>query len=972
MEVTLEMLREIEDKWQKIWREKGIYNAEVDESKPKFFITVPYPYTSGPLHIGHGRTYIIGDIIARFKRLCGYNVLFPMAFHVTGMPVLSISDRIARGNKEVIRMYREYVGYYVKEGIDEIIGSFKDPMNVAKFFAENIRKDFERIGLGIDWRRRFHTAERYYNKFVEWQYKKLKEHGLIVKGEHFVRYCLLHNQSVGEDDIADGDVNPVRIQEFVAIKFKYKDGYILASTLRPETIYGATNMWVNPNATYLKISTSYGENWYISKEAFEKIMYQYPDDYKKIEELSGESFVGGHVVSPLGDKLIILPASFVDPDIASGFVYSEPADAPYDFVALEDLKKNPDIVRKYGLDPETVKEITPKKIIDVPGIEGFHAEYAVRKAGIKNQLDPKLEGVTEEVYKEQFYYGVMNENTGELAGVPVREAREKVRRKLLEEGNAIIFYETSRKAVCRGGGKIIVARIKDQWFIDYSQEWWKNKSKEWLRKMKIIPQKYRKLFEDTIDWLSLRPCARGRGLGTKLPFDKNWVIESLSDSTIYMAFYTIAHIIRAAEIEPDKLIPEVFDYVFLGEGDAISVSKKSGIPVDTLNEMRRSFEYWYPNDLRHTATPHITNHLTFFIMHHVAIFPSDNWPRAISLNETVIREGKKISKSRGNVIPLADISKKYSADLFRLYVASGADLDGIVDWREADVENLKKSLLNFASIVLEAAKLPLETGGLTRIDRWFLSRFYRRLEYGKEQLENFKIRDFVVSMFYEVMNDLNYHKRRSSRDRNLSIVRIILEDWITCLSPIIPHICEEVWSIINKDPSKWSINMAQWPEPKVGYIDKTIEVLELVVMNLVDLGRNLLRVLKMKPRRAIIVIAAKWKYELFKVMHELISTGERRMGVIMKNLMRNDSIKANSKEASRIVQRVLGGKIQIPDVIPSAEDEFAIIGEAKEYICDELGVGDIEIIFEENSEENIRDRATRALPARPIIIFQGD
>lgn len=968
-EVTLDFLRQIEDKWQRIWKEKGIYNAEVDKSKPKFFITVPYPYTSGPLHIGHGRTYIIGDIVARFKRLCGYNVLFPMAFHVTGMPVLSISDRISRGDRKVINMYREYVSYYISGDVESILETFKDPLNVATFFAENIQKDFERIGLGIDWRRKFHTAEKIYNKFVEWQYYKLLEKGLIVKGEHFVRYCLLHNQSVGEDDIADGDVNPVRIQEFVAIKFQYEDGYILASTLRPETIYGATNMWVNPEATYVKIVSNDGEYLYVSMEAFEKLEKQYPDTYKLLEKIKGRDFVGKYVTSLLGDRFPILPADFVDPDIASGFVYSEPADAPYDYVALQDLKKDPERLKEFGVDPKILEGIEPKKIINMPGIEGLHAEWAVKAANIENQLDPRLEKVTEDVYKAQFYEGVMNENTGELAGLPVREARERVRERLISEGKAIIFYETSRKAVCRGGGKIIVARIKDQWFIDYSKDWWKDASKDWLYKMNIVPQKYRKLFEDTIDWLSMRPCARGRGLGTKLPYDKAWVIESLSDSTIYMAFYTIAHIIRSMKIDPEKLIPEVFDYIFLGKGNCDTVSNKSGIPKDVLASLRESFEYWYPNDLRHTATPHITNHLTFFIMHHVAIFPEKYWPRGISLNETVIREGKKISKSRGNVIPLADISKKYSADLFRLYVASGADLDGVVDWREADVDNLKKSLLGFARLVLEAAKAGMEVGELSRIDRWLLSRFYSRLKRGRELLDNFRIRDFVVSMFYEVLNDITYHRRRTSPQRNIGIVRLFLKDWIVALSPIIPHICEEVWSLINDDPKIWSINLAQWPESKDEYIEEEIEMLESIISSTIDLGRNLLGLIKIEPKEAIIVVASKWKYDVFRKISECIERGDRDMRKIMSNILSDKELRRHAKDISKIVQRVISGKLQLPKMLVDREEEYEAIKEAKEYIGNELGIDNIRVIYENDAPNEYRDRAKRALPNKPIIVF---
>jgi len=192
----LEWLRSIERKWQKVWRERRIFEAEPKEGAPKYFLTVPYPYSNGPLHIGHGRTYTIGDIIARYKRLRGYNVLFPMAFHITGTPIIAYSEMISRGEEKTIKMYREYISLYIEDEreVESILESFKDPLNLATFFAERIQRDFEELGYSIDWRRKFHTGEPIYNKFVTWQYFKLQEKGLIARGDHIVTYCLLHTR----------------------------------------------------------------------------------------------------------------------------------------------------------------------------------------------------------------------------------------------------------------------------------------------------------------------------------------------------------------------------------------------------------------------------------------------------------------------------------------------------------------------------------------------------------------------------------------------------------------------------------------------------------------------------------------------------------------------------------------------------------------------------------------------------------
>jgi leucyl-tRNA synthetase len=160
--------------------------------------------------------------------------------------------------------------------------------------------------------------------------------------------------------------------------------------------------------------------------------------------------------------------------------------------------------------------------------------------------------------------------------------------------------------------------VKDQWFIDYGDEAWKAQARECLSGMSILPEKTRHDYEYTIGWLRQKACTRAAGLGTRFPFDRTKMIEALSDSTIYMAFYSISHI--AMKMKPEELDEKLFDYVFLGKGSA------AGLPPQA-EEMKREFSYWYPLDSRHSATDLVYNHLTFFIFNHVAVFPKKHWPR---------------------------------------------------------------------------------------------------------------------------------------------------------------------------------------------------------------------------------------------------------------------------------------------------------------------------------------------------------
>jgi len=960
-EEFLKWLRSIEAKWQARWREHRVFEANPDPSKPKYFITVPYPYSNAPLHIGHGRTYTIGDVVARYKRLRGFNVLYPMAFHITGTPVLAVSEMIARGDERVVNMYRSYIKYYVEDQskVDEILESFKNPLNLAVFFAERIHSDFDALGYSIDWRRRFHTGEPIYNRFITWQYLKLRDKGLITSGDHIVTYCLLHKQPEGEDDIQDADVNPVEILEYTAIKFRDTERgvYLVAATLRPETIYGATNLWVNPAAKYLELSWR-GEHIVLSEKAYVKLAHQYPEDeVKVVREIQGRELVGRRVVSPLGRELLILPAEFVDPDNATGIVYSEPSDAPYDYVALQELKANREVLREYGLDPSIVDGIKPVKIIDVPGLSDHHAKIAVEKAGIRSQRDPRLEEVTRDVYREQYYNAVMSVDDLELKGVPVREAREIVRRKLIASGQAFPFYELNRKAWCRAGGEIIVAKIKGQWFLNYGVKEVKDKVREYIeRELIIIPEKYRKAFLDTLEWLDKRPCARKRGIGTPLPWSPEWIIESLSDSTIYMAFYTIVHKIREYGIEPESLTPEVFDYVFLGEGNAGEISAKTGIPVKALEEMRSEFTYWYPVDHRHTSIPHISNHLSFYIIHHAVIFPREYWPRMITLNETVIREGAKMSKSKGNVIPLRDVARVYSADLFRLYISWAAGLDSVLDWKEKEVTVVVDSLRRMVDLARSAMSAqcsdePLDEPVLV----WFIDKFNQLVKYATESIEHMDIRGYVQNAFFNVLSLVEKY-RDIAGERYLCGVKRILRDWITILNPVIPHVTEELNELMG---SSSFLSLGSWPalrEP----IDAEVDVLIDNSISLLDDIRDVLAILKKTPETIYIIVAPEWKREvavkalnglsLRDVMEEM----RAKYGLRGREMEIAETYNFFKKQPNENV-----GKI-------SSQREYSIYQYMKPYYTRKLGVK-VEVLWEDEARSMRIPKSERAQPLKPAI-----
>jgi leucyl-tRNA synthetase len=191
--------KSIERKWERRWEEGHVFEPKVDGRK--FFITVPWPYCNGALHIGHGRTYTIADILARYKRMKGFNVLYPMAFHISGTPILAFSKKIEAGDEKTVELYREYLELY---GDDPgKVTEFSKPENIASYFSTKIVSDFRNIGLSIDWTRIFNSGEPVYNRFIEWQFSILKEKGLLKQGDYPLLYSPSEGNPVGEDDILE-------------------------------------------------------------------------------------------------------------------------------------------------------------------------------------------------------------------------------------------------------------------------------------------------------------------------------------------------------------------------------------------------------------------------------------------------------------------------------------------------------------------------------------------------------------------------------------------------------------------------------------------------------------------------------------------------------------------------------------------------------------------------------------------------
>ena len=952
----------IEEKWQNKWLEEKVFEPQMDEKVPKFYITVAFPYLSGHLHVGHARTYTIPDVIARFKRMQGYNVLFPMAWHITGSPIVGIAERIKHRDPQTVYLYRDV--YKVPE---EILWSFEDPINIVKYFMKTARETFIRAGFSVDWSREFHTTSLFppFSKFIEWQFLRLKEKGLVVKGTHYVRWDPIVGTPLGDHDLIEGE--DVQILDYVLIKFILEENgevaYLPAATLRPETVYGVTNMWLNPEAVYVRAKVKNGgreEIWIISKEAAYKLSFQ-DKEIEILEEFKGEKLIGKWIKNPVTeDEIIILPADFVDPDNATGVVMSVPAHAPFDHAALEDIKKNTDLLVKYDIDPRIVENLTYISLIELEGYGEFPAVDESGKLGVESQKDvEKLEQATKNIYKAEYHRGVFKIEP--YKGKPVSEVKDLVAKDMAEKGSADRMYEFSDKnVISRFGNRAVVKIIHDQWFIDYGNPEWKEKAKEALANMKIFPESRRTQFEAILEWLDKKACARKVGLGTPLPWDPEWVIESLSDSTIYMAYYTISRAINKYGIKGEQLVPEVFDYLFLEEKSETreeELSEKTGIPKEVLREMKEEFEYWYALDWRCSAKDLIPNHLTFFIFNHVAIFRKGHWPRGIAVNGFGTLEGAKMSKSKGNVLNFIDAIEENGADVVRLYIMSLAEHDSDFDWKRAEVGKLRKQIERFYELISEFAQYEENDVELMDIDKWLLHRVNKAIKGATEALEEFRTRTAVQWAFYSILNDLRWYMRRTEgRDDEAKrlTLRKLADIWVRLMAPFTPHICEELWERLG---GEGFISLAKWPEPVEEWWNETIELEEDYIKNLIDDIKEIIKVAKLEDaKRAYIYTAEEWEWKVARVVAE-----KRDFKASMGEVMKDPEMRKRGKDVSKLIQRLIKDRAFDFKRI----DEEKALTQAKEFIESEIG---LEIII--NPDEDKGGKKRQAMPMKPAVYIE--
>ncbi|CCG83009.1 Putative leucyl-tRNA synthetase, cytoplasmic [Taphrina deformans PYCC 5710] len=856
----------------------GVTGAQAHEEQPKFYGTMAYPYMNGSLHLGHAFTLTKVEFATGFARMQGKRALFPLGFHCTGMPIKSCADKLKNelkmfgpeftlpdkpeeieepaqkvkeqvGEKDVTKFKGKKSKAVAKKGGMEFqfqimqllkiptseIALFADEAHWLEYFPPLCEADCTAFGARIDWRRSMITtdANPYYDAFVRWQMNKLHELQKVKFGLRYTVFserdgqpCMDHDRASGEGKGAtDYTGIKLRVEEWSdkaletikTLGLKDKNVYFIAATLRPETMYGQTNCFVGPKISYGLYEAKNGE-YYLSTARSARNMawqdlFETKGQVKKAGDIKGDLLVGTLVNAPnsVYNSVRILPMDTVLSNKGTGVVTSVPSDSPDDFMTTNDLFKKAEY---YGIKQEWAS-LKPIPIISTPTYGDLCAPKVCEMMKIQSPKDADLLAKAKEaVYKEGFYQGTMVH--GKYSGEKVEKAKPLVRQDMIDAGLAFIYNEPEDLIMSRSGDECVIA-LCDQWYIDYGEASWRAETEACLAQMNTFGNETRNGFEQCLAWLNQWACSRSYGLGTRLPWDQQYLVESLSDSTIYMAYYTVAHWLHStidgsqqgkAGIAAKDMTDDVWEYI-LAKGP----EPKTSIDLEILKQMRYEFEYFYPIDVRVSGKDLITNHLTFWMYTHTAIFDKEMWPRGVRGNGHLLLNGEKMSKSTGNFLTMKEAVQKFGADATRLSLADAGDSLEDANFEEATANAMILRLFTLKGWIEEQAgnRDSLRTGPYNFHDRAFDNEMNELIQSTEKLYEQASYRAALKTGLY----DFN-----ASRDWYREIVGTegmhvdLVFRWIECqallITPYAPHIAEHVWSDVLKHTT--SVQFARFPK----------------------------------------------------------------------------------------------------------------------------------------------------------------
>lgn len=749
---------DIEAKWQKYWEENKTFKVEMDKDKPKSYVLEMFPYPSGNLHMGHVRNYSIGDVIARFRTMKGFNVLHPMGWDSFGMPAENAA---------------------IKHNIPPKKWTLE---NIA-----NMTRQLKALGLSYDWDREVTTCKEDYYKWTQWFFELFYKRGLAVKKESAVNWCDTCNTVLANEQVIDGkcwrcdhevvkkdlsqwffkitdyadellkDLDllpgwPERVKTMQhnwigrseGLEFSFEipalNDTVAVYTTRPDTAYGVTFMALAAEHPLIKKICENNPKADEINAFCERVRNQ-----SEIERTSSESekegvFTGVYCINPFtGRKVEIWVTNYVLYDYGTGAVMGVPTGDQRDWMFAD----------KYGI--EKIVTICP----------------------VGKEL--KLEEMTC-AYEEK---EGMLVNSGEFTGMEMHKAMSAIMDKAEAEGF---------------GKRRVNYRLRD-WLI--------SRQRYWGAPIPIIycPHCGEVLVPE--DQLPVR-----------LPEDVSFTVGAKSPLATSEEFVHCKCPKCGADATRETDTMDTFlcsSWYYLRYTDA----HNDKMPFDKeLNN------YWGPVDQYIGGIEHAILHLLysrFFVkvLRDAGLVDYDEPFSNLLTQGMVIKDGAKMSKSLGNVVSPEEILSKYGADTARLFILFAAPPERELEWSDQGVEGSFRFLNRIWRIVqafenvLAQKVTEYDHSNLNEADKDLRRVLHSSIKKVTNDIETRFNFNTAISTMMELVNAL-YAYKEAAKEPNAGLIYEAISDLIKMMSPFVPHITEELWR--GAIDANSSVHEQSWPE----------------------------------------------------------------------------------------------------------------------------------------------------------------
>lgn len=740
----------IEKKWQKIWHDTNAFETHFDLGKKKYYILEMFPYPSGNLHMGHVRNYSIGDVVARFKKMQGFNVIHPMGFDAFGMPAENAA---------------------IQHGIAPAKWTYSN--------IENMTRQQKELGLSYDWNREVLTCREDYYKHTQKIFNMFYEKGLAYKKEAKVNWCEKCHTVLANEQVEEGKCwrckTPVIKKGLSQWFFKITDyaDRLLADLDKlpgwPERVKTMQRNW---------IGRSTGTQFSFTVEGMDEKIFVYTT---RVDTVYGVTYMVLAPEHPLVEKLI---AHNPEKDKLEAFIFEMKNQNDLDRTS-EDAPKLGMPTGSYAIHPLTGERIPiwianyvlyeygTGAVMAVP--EGDQRDWEFAKKYklpihmvIQNKEHDLVLDNMEQAYDEDGYLV----NSGEFDGLTSAEARQKITEKLEKMGI---------------GEEKVNYRLRN-WLISRQRYWGCP-----------IPVVYCPTCGTVL--------VPDDELPVKLPEDVDFVTDATSPLETNKEFLYCRCPKCGGDAKRETDTMDTFidsSWYFLRYCDP----KNDKIPFD-----KEKCDYWMQVDQYIGGIEHAILHLLyarFFtkVLHDAGMVTASEPFENLLCQGMVLKDGGKMSKSVGNVVSPEEIVSQYGADTARLFILFAAPPEKDLEWSERGVEGSYRFLKRVWSIVGTYHQLALHDNTLSKDELALRRKLHQTIAKVTEDLDGKFAFNTAISAIMELVNDM-YKFAEAHKEINANLKTEVLRNLLILLAPFVPHIIEELWQTLHA--SEKSVHEASWP-----------------------------------------------------------------------------------------------------------------------------------------------------------------